>query len=281
MRNLATLPVIAALCLLPALSDAQSAPAPATPSVEARVAAQNALFEDFYQTGLKNNPERATSVGDYRYNALLGDASLAAIATQHTEADAFLARLRAISTAGMSDTDLLSHELLERQLSQGDLGYELKNYEMPINQQGGPHTGLADLPTASRSTPCSTTTTTSPAFTRFRASSPRPSKSSAPGMKDGLMPPKFLAEKLPAQCDGIIAANPFLIPTKKFPASFSEADKTRLTAAITKAVNDEVLPAYRDFGAFLAKEYAPAGRAQLSIETLPDGKRRYASPSSR
>ena len=30
------------------------------------------------------------------------------------------------------------------------------------------------------------------------------------GMKDGLMPPTLVLEKLPGQCDGIIAANPFL-----------------------------------------------------------------------
>ena len=50
-----------------------------------RVAQQNALFEEFYQTGLKENPERATSYGDYRYNALLGQYSLAEIARQHAE----------------------------------------------------------------------------------------------------------------------------------------------------------------------------------------------------
>ncbi len=68
------------------------------------------------------------------------------IARQHAENDAFLARLRAIPTTGMAETDRLSHELLERQLTRADVNYELKNYEMPINQQGGIHTSLADLP---------------------------------------------------------------------------------------------------------------------------------------
>ncbi len=57
------------------------------------------------------------------------------------------------------------------------------------------------------------------------------------------MPPKLVLEKLPGQCDGIIAANPFLEPTKKFPAEFSEQDKKRLTEEITKAINDDVFPA--------------------------------------
>ncbi|PYI69535.1 MAG: hypothetical protein DMF08_12955, partial [Verrucomicrobia bacterium] len=60
-----------------------------------RVTKQNALFEEYYQAGLKNFPERATSYGDYRYNSQLGQVSLAGIARQHAEADDFLARLRA------------------------------------------------------------------------------------------------------------------------------------------------------------------------------------------
>ena len=40
-------------------------------------------------------------------------------------------------------------------------------------------------------------------------------------MKDNLMPVRFLLEKVPGQCNGIIEADPFLIPTKKYPASIS------------------------------------------------------------
>ena len=111
-----------------------------------RVAQQNALFEELYQAGLKSSPERATAVGDYRYNAQLSDASLAQIERQHAENNAFLARLRAIPTTGMAETDQVSHELLERQLIRANVSYELKNYEMPLNQLGGVHTSLADLP---------------------------------------------------------------------------------------------------------------------------------------
>ena len=111
-----------------------------------RVAKQNALFEEYYQAFLKDNPERATAYGDYRYNSQLGQYSLAEIARQHAEADDFLARLKAISPDGMSEKDLLSHRILEHQLEREDVNYALKNYEMPVNQQNGVHTQLADLP---------------------------------------------------------------------------------------------------------------------------------------
>src|SRR5215472_594739 len=241
-----------------------------------RVAKQNALFEEFYQTELKNNPERATSYGDYRYNAQLAQVSLEEIARQHAEADDFLARLKAIPTDGMSDKDLLSHRILEKQLEREDVNYSLKNYEMPVNQQNGVHTRLADLPNAM---PFDSVQHYQDYVSRLRQI-PRVLEQTADvmrqGEKDRLMPPKIVLEKLPGQCDGIIAANPFLEPNTKFPATFSEQDKKRLTDEITKTINDDVFPAYKKFAEFLRTEYDPKGRTELAIESLADGKRRYA-----
>jgi len=245
-------------------------------SVADRVAQQNALFEEFYQTGLKNNPERATAYGDYRYNALLGQYSLAEIARQHAEGDDFLKRLRAIPTEGMSEKDLLSRQIMERQLEREDVNYSLKNYEMPVNQQNGVHTRLADLPL---SVPLDSVQHYEDYISRLHQI-PRVLEQTKEvmrqGEKDGLMPPNLVLEKLPRQCDGIISENPFLTPTKKFPTVFSEADKKRLAEEMTKAINDDVFPAYRKFAEFLRTEYDPKGRTELSIESLPDGKRRYA-----
>ena len=267
----------AALCTLFAAPRIEAqAPAQAS-GLESRVTAQNTLFEEFYQNNLRNSPERATSIGDYRYNGHLDDVSIAATARQHAENDAFLARLRAISTEGMGDADRLSHDLLERQLAQQDTNYGLKNYEMPVNQQNGTHTSLADLPLG---VPLDTVPHYEDYIQRLHQI-PRVLSQTADvlrqGMKDGLVLPRFLIEKLPGQCDGIIAANPFLLPAKKFPTSFSEADRQRLTAAITRAATDDVLPAYRTFATFLRAEYAPQGRSAISVESLPDGKRRYAT----
>ena len=87
------------------------------------------------------------------------------------------------------------------------------------------------------------------------------------------MPPRFLLEQLPGQRQGIIDANLFLEPTKKFPKEFSEQDKKRLTSQTTKAVNNYVFPAYKKFAKFLRTEYDPKGRHCLPVENLTDGKR--------
>ncbi len=240
-----------------------------------RLAAQNALFEEQYENDLRNFPERATAFGDYRYNDKLADYSLDAIAQRETSNEAFLKRIEAIPTTGFSDQDQLSHDLMVRVLQQRIADYNLKEYEMPINQQNGIHTSLADLPL---SVPFDTVKQYEDYIARLHQI-PRVLSQTTEvlraGMKDKLMPVRFLLEKLPIQCQGIIDSDPFLLPTKKFPASISQGDQKRLTQQITDTINTDAIPAYRTFASFLRTEYAPQGRTALAITSLPDGEKRY------
>ncbi len=243
--------------------------------VAERVAAQNALFEEQYQSDLRNFPERATAFGDYRYNDRLAEYSLDAIARRHHADVDFLTRLEAIPSAGFSDQDQLSHDLLARVLRQRIADYDLKEFEMPINQQNGIHTGLADLPL---SVPLDSVQHYEDYIARLHQI-PRVLSQTTEvlraGMKDKLVPVRFLLEKLPVQCQGIIDADPFLIPTKKYPASISAEDQKLLTQQIVDAINGDVIPAYKTFANFLRTEYAPERRTTLSITSLPDGQKRY------
>jgi uncharacterized protein (DUF885 family) len=240
-----------------------------------RLAAQNALFEEQYESDLRNFPERATAFGDYRYNDKLAEYSLAAIAQRHQTDLAFLQRLEAIQSTGFSDQDQLSHDLLIRVLQQRIADYDLKEYEMPINQQNGIHTSLADLPL---SVPLDSVKHYEDYISRLHQI-PRVLSQTTEllraGMKDKLMPVRFLAEKLPVQCQGIIDSDPFLQPTKKYPADISAEDQKRLTQQITDAINIDVIPAYKSFANFLSTNYAPEGRTTLSVTSLPDGQKRY------
>ncbi|HEY1993095.1 MAG TPA: DUF885 family protein, partial [Edaphobacter sp.] len=198
-----------------------------TANVDTRLATQNALFEELYQADLKNAPERATAYGDYRYNDQLSDRSLAAIDRRHTADVANLARLKAIPTTGFPEQDVLSHDLLARVLQQRLDDYELKEYEMPVDQMNGIHTGLADLPLGM---PFDSVRHYEDYIARLHQI-PRVLNQTTDvlraGMKDNLMPVRFLLEKVPGQCNGIIEADPFLIPTKKYPASISPEDQKR------------------------------------------------------
>jgi len=240
-----------------------------------RLVAQNALFDEQYESDLRNFPSRATAYGDYRYNDKLADYSLAAIAQRNETDRTFLSRLQAIATTGFSDQDQLSHDLLARVLQQRIADFNLKEYEMPVNQFNGVHTALADLPL---SVPLDSVKHYEDYIARLhqipRALSQTTEVLRA-GMKDNLMPVRFLLEKIPVQCQGIIDADPFLHPTKKYPASISPEEQKRLTQQISAAIDADVIPAYKTFAAFLRTEYAPYGRTTLPVTSLPAGEKRY------
>jgi uncharacterized protein (DUF885 family) len=243
--------------------------------VDARLAEQNVLLEDYYQANLKAHPEQASAYGDYRYNDQLDDRSLAALGAEHTSDQNFIAHLKVISTAGFSEQDAISHELLLRTLQQHIDDYDFKEYEMPVSQMDGPHVHLADLPL---SVPFATLKQYEDYIARLHQI-PRVFTQTEEvlraGMKDHLMPVRFLLEKVPAQCEGIISADPFLVPTRKYPSGISADDQQRLTIEITQVVTSEVLPAYQAFGNFIATQYAPHGRTALAVISLPGGQRRY------
>jgi uncharacterized protein (DUF885 family) len=244
-------------------------------TVAEQVTAQNLVFEEQYESDLREFPERATAFGDYRYNDKLAEYSLAAIARRNKTNRDFQARLQAIETAGFSDQDQLSHDLLIRVLQQRVADFDLKEYEMPINQQNGIHTSLADLPL---SVPLDSVKHYEDYVARLHQI-PRALRQSEEvlraGVKDNLMPVRFLLEKIPAQCQGIIDSDPFLNPTKKYPKEIGAEEQTRLTQEITAAVEKDVLPAYKEFAEFVRTEYAPHGRTTLAITSLADGEKRY------
>jgi uncharacterized protein (DUF885 family) len=243
--------------------------------VESRLAEQNALFEEQYESDLKAHPEVATSFGDYRYNEQLSDFSIAGVNSQHSRDMGFLKRLNAISTAGFREQEVLSHQVMARVLAQRIADYDFKEYEMPVNQMSGPHVRLADLPLA---VPFDSVKQYEDYVSRLHQI-PRVFTQTEEvlraGKNDQLMPVRFLLEKVPAQCLGVIAADPFLLPTRKYPNDMPEAEQRRLTKEITATVVNEVLPAYLAFAGFISEEYAPFGRTALSVTALPGGEKRY------
>ena len=244
-------------------------------TVAARLAAQNALFKQQFEDDTRSSPESETARGDYRDNALLDDYSLAASTKQNAVDRAYRAKLEAISSEGFPEQDRISHDLLLQVLDNRIADYALKDYEMPISQMQGIHNSLADLPNA---VPLDTVNHYEDYIARLHQI-PRAFEQTIEvlrqGEKDGLMPVRILLEQIPAQCEGIIAENPFLAPTKKFPASISAEDQKRLKERIEQAVNSEVLPAYHQFADFIAKDYAPHARTTIGLNSLPDGARRY------
>jgi uncharacterized protein (DUF885 family) len=68
---------------------------------------------------------------------------------------------------------------------------------------------------------------------------------------------------------------PFTEPLKKFPASISSAEQQRLRDEVLKVVKTEVNPAFAKFAEFVKTDYAPKGRMEMGVWSLPNGNAYY------
>jgi len=239
----------------------------------------NALIDREWQYQLQEFPERATFVGDNRFNDRLDDYSAAAERKHASHNRALLAELKKIPQDGLSAEDKLNLALmLQRAQVEAD-GERFKEWEMPVNQVNGPH---LEYPALSKEMPFNTVADYENYIKRLRALPLMFEQITANmrmGMKDGLMPPRYLLENAAAEADDIaktpVEGSLWVEPLKHFPASFSIQDKKRLEDEMGPTVSAIVLPAYAKFAKFVKEEYAPKGRKEYGIWALPDGAARY------
>jgi uncharacterized protein (DUF885 family) len=271
--------LLGSVLALPAMAAPATTAAAPSAGVAARVKALNDLLAEQWQHALENSPEFATILGDLRYNDRWSDVSLAHQAAERKANAGFLKRFEAIDTTGFPDEDKLNQQLMVRQLRESLKSYDLKLNEMPLDQMNGLHLQLAGFVS---SIPFDNAKQYEDYLARLRAV-PRVldqvTEVARQGMKDGMMPPRYLLEKVVSQIDGIAGpageASSFAEPLKRFPQSVSEADRKRLHDAIVAAIDHDVRPAYRKLGQFVAKDYAPHGRTEPGIWQLANGDAIY------
>lgn len=275
----------AAACLLsmlllttPLFAAAAESPAVLAP-VEIRQRALATLLDEQWQDTLAHSPEFATILGDYRYNDRWSDASLAAVEDRRRRVQAFLARFEALDDSGFGEAERLNRRLMIDQLAEELESLRLGLNLMPLDQSVGVH---LQYPQFGSLVPTDSVRHYEDYIARLNALPEQLEQATATaraGLKAGLMPPKYLLEKVTAQCLGIAAPagadSPFALPLKKFPDSIPAAEQARLRAALLAAVDERVRPAYRRLARFVATEYAPRGRREPGLWSLPGGEALY------
>lgn len=250
-----------------------------TQSLDARRAQFKQLLADEWEYELRESPEEATAIGDYRYNDRWSDASLAHVQQQKKDAQQWLSRFESVDVAGFPEQEKLSQALMVRNLKEQIEGINLKTYEMPIDQFKGVHLEAAQFVAI---IPFDSTKHYEDYLERLHKL-PRLFDQIIEvlrqGERDKLMPPRFLLEKTVAQCKSIAEpageANVFGHPVTEFAAAVPEADRKRLHDEIVSVVDKEVRPAYMKLADFIAKEYAPQGRTEPGVWALPGGDALY------
>jgi uncharacterized protein (DUF885 family) len=248
-------------------------------TLDSRRAELSRLLADEWEYTLRTQPELATQVGDNRYNDRVSDYSRKAIAADIEHTRQSLARFEAIHVDGFPEQEKLNHALMVRSLREALDAAKFKDWEMPATQFGGVHLGYASLPFDS---PFRNVKDYEDYLSRLHQI-PRVLDQSMGNMRDGLrdhlMPPKYLLEKVSSQAqeiaDDSLDKSPFTAPLRKFPEAITEADRKRLQEEIESAVKSEVASAYAKFAKFVREDYAPHGRLDPGVWALPDGEARY------
>lgn len=268
--------LLATAMLVPVTLAAAASPA----SLESRRKALNDLLHEQWEYTMRTSPIYASILGDKRYNDKVDDFSQKAIDDNLEQSRRFLARFEAIDTTGFPDQEVLNQQLMVRDLRMGLQGARFKPWEMPVNQFNGIH---IDAPQLVSILSFENVKDYEDYISRLKQL-PRLFDQNIvqmqKGMADGLMPPKILLEQVVTQANGIATTpaeqSPFTHPFDKFPDAVPEADRKRLRDAGMAAVRDSIIPAYLKFTRFVRDEYAPKGRTEPGVWSLPDGPERYA-----
>lgn len=271
--------VVLGLVVLATISMAASLRANDNGSLEERRKQFNQLLADEWDYEMREAPEFATVVGDYRYNDRWSNLALAHVAQQTEDLKSWQSRFEAVDTANFSEQDKISQQIMVEGLRLRIEGNRLKTFEMPIDQFFGTHLFIAQMVSFS---PFNTTKQYEDYLARLGkipALFDQIVEVLQQGEKDKLMPPRFLLEKTVEQCKSIATpvgdSSPFAQPLSHFPDAVPDADRARLKAAILRAIDQDVRPAYRKLADFLATDYAPKGRTEFGIWAVPNGDALY------
>jgi uncharacterized protein (DUF885 family) len=265
------------LTLLTIRTQAQSA---SSSDLESRRKALNDLLHEEWEHRLSDSPLLASYLGDKRWNDKLDDFSQQSIDRRLADSKTFLARFQAIDTTGFPEQEALNKDLMIHDLQDNIDGARFKPWEMPVDQQNGVQVGLPQLVLVLSFQSVKDYEDYIARLNQIPRLLDQNIVQMRKGMDDHLMPPKFILEEVVSQCENLAHdtpdKSPFSQPFAKFPDSISSADQKRLQEVGTKAVRDAVLPAYVRFTKFVKEEYAPRGRTEPGIWSLPDGDAYYA-----
>jgi uncharacterized protein (DUF885 family) len=254
---------------------AQSHPVPQNADTKAL----HTLFDAEWDYSMQQSPENASELGDRRWNDRWSDESLVAYARRYAHNREVLAGLKKINRANLNAADQLNYDLFQKNYERALEGYKFRQFLIPLNQRGGIQTQdeLAD------SLRFETKKDYQDWITRMRSFPVLMDQTidlMREGIKERMVHPKVIMQRLPAQIDKQIVSDPtqsgFYKPFQHFSAEISPADQQELSQEARQAIEQQVVPAYKKFKEFFVNEYLPACFDQVGIWQVPHGDELYA-----
>lgn len=237
------------------------------------------LLDDAWEYDLREDPLHATNVGDHRFDDRLPQEGLGDQLRRLEAKRAYLKRANAIPRAQLARADQINLDIFVRLLQDELSGYEFRNYLMPITNRSGFHVNFPEL---RREMPLRSVADYENYVSRlraFREYTRQHIELMREGIRQGLVLPAVVLEGYQDVLSPHIVTDPtaslLFEPLRKFPESFTPAERARLAGAGREAIASSVVPAYQEFLDFLRTEYVPSARGTVGASALPRGREFY------
>jgi len=245
----------------------------------AEVAKLHALFDRSWETSLRESPMFATSVGRHEYDDRMPSMTPADLARRNDIRKQELAELKQIDRSKLPANEVVNYDMFQRQLDESIEGYELGDYQMPINADSGFHSGFSRLP---QEMPLATVKEYENYISRLRQW-PRYVHEEIElmrmGIKRGFTVPRATLtgydKTMSAHVVDDVTKSVFWKPFEKFPSTVPQEARERLREEGRKAIMEAAVPGYRDLLTFFDNEYLPNARTTLAAYDLPNGRAYY------
>ena len=283
-----------AACAAPMAETAQKPYSPGMPVLDTpeppardQAAELKALFARSDAESLERNPLQRLFRGDLSRAGEFGDGITDAyFEAERGAAERELAALARIDRDALSPTDRIAFDVFRYQQETGLKGYGPDILPLtvvrPIDHFSGFHTFFPDLSSGQSAAPYKTVADYEASlsrFTGFATAMDRAVGRFREGMKAGVVQPKLVVNNVIGQLDTLIGqgveGSTYYMPIKNMPASFSAADKARLTAAYRQSLTREIIPAMTRMRDFLKNEYLPVARESVGLGQMKGGPQLY------
>ena len=242
------------------------------------------MCESYYQDGLKLNPIGATFIGDERYNDLLpNDGSQTYIALNKSFNERYLDSLKNYDRESLNSNDKLSFDYMKDQTEMNLEGFKYHTEYFPFNQMFALPLTFGQLGSGTGAQPFKTVKNYEDWLKRanaFAVWADTAIGNFKKGASAGYVLPKALVVKMIPQMQSMVVATPeqslFYGPVKLIPASFSPAEKQKITEDYRHAITNVIIPTYKKLGDYLQNEYLPKARVTSGYSALPGGAEWYA-----
>jgi len=242
-----------------------------------------AITSSYFDEKNALNPLEATQNGQNKYDdQLVFEMTDSYRKKRMAFYEKYLNELQSIDTTQLSDEEKISYDIIKWESEVGTSLLQQNANLMPINQFEGTHLTMGQFASAESAQPFKTEKDYKNFLKRMDLFSVWIDSAMVymkKGIQEKVVLPKALAEKITPQFESIITPkvedNLYYSSCKKFPATFTEEQKSNLSKAYANVITNKLMPQFQKFIAFMKTEYVPACRATSGIGSLKGGNELY------